>query len=829
VAAAFFFRSGTPAKLSLVSAKVNRPTPQKHVLEFTMTPIGMALFLTGCTTLMLELTLIRIFDVIWYSNMAYMVITLAMFCFGMAGVYSAIRPFKESDNIPKILATLSLLLGLTAIAILPILNLLPFDFEVVLASPKKGLGMFLVMYFFLALPFFWAGMIFTLVFTKYSSKIQTLYFWDLFGAAVGCVIIIPMLPPIGPGGMLFLACGFGFFASALFSDSRLWAKSAVVIGLIVCAIPFAKGEYFELTHHIDKRGVKSAQERGEIEKSYWDPVSRIDVITLRNGVKHIAYDGGSQSSFIYPFSGDYQQIRSDLPEKTMSHFGGQHVYISHYLKRDSDQDVLIIGSAAGQETKAAITFGARSVDAIEMVGYVVKIGKEDYADINGNIFNHPKVNSSVGEGRSYLRSTQKKYDIIQIFSNHTSSSIAAGTGAMATTYLQTKEAYQEYFNHLTENGILHINHHIYPKMITTAALAWKEMGLKDFRRHVVVFQATGRVTDTLPTLLVRMTPWTEEEMKELRSFFQGHTKVVEDPLAPEKSFLSDDFYSGSMPGDLLDRMEYRAGASTDDRPYFNFLRKNVKNFSAEPGNYMTYSTAAILNSQIVRGFIPKDVVHLFVTGGAALIFTVVFIFLPIVFSRVGRQPWQGKFWTLLYFSCLGAGFIIFELVFIQIFMKLIGYPLYTYSTVLFVMLFAAAVGSYCSGSFGITPQRRWSIPFVGVICCAIFLIVFQQQIFEVFLQNTSAVRIAVASVMLFPIGFFLGMAFPLGILAIENKPRGAIAWAWAMNGLFTVIGGILSVLLSIFFGFQMTLLFATLIYVLAWTLYSRLRKGVHGL
>lgn len=268
--------------------------------------------------------------------------------------------------------------------------------------------------------------------------------------------IIPLLPLAGPGGLLFLACGFGLLSSALFSENRWWSNSAIVAGLIISVIPFTRGEYFEFHHHIDKRGVKSAKEQGKVERSYWDPVSRIDVISLRNGTKHVAYDGGTQSSFIYPFDGDYQQLRADLPGETRRHFGGQHVYISHYLKQDSDQDVLVIGSAAGQETKAAIAYGARSVDAIELVGYVVKIGKEDYADFNGNIFNHPRVNALVGEGRSFLRATTKKHDIIQIFSNHTSSSIAAGTGAMATTYLQTKEAYQEFFGHLTEEGILHI-------------------------------------------------------------------------------------------------------------------------------------------------------------------------------------------------------------------------------------------------------------------------------------------------------------------------------------------------------------------------------------
>lgn len=124
----------------------------------------------------------------------------------------------------------------------------------------------------------------------------------------------------------------------------------------------------------------------------------------------------------------------------------------------------------------------------------------------------------MGEGRSYLRSTDRKYDIIQIFSNHTSSSIAGGAGAMATNYLQTAQAYSEYFSHLTENGILQINHHIYPRMITTAALAWKEMGRGNFKRHVVVMEAQGETIDNLPTLLIKNSLWKKRNSKNYAGF-----------------------------------------------------------------------------------------------------------------------------------------------------------------------------------------------------------------------------------------------------------------------------------------------------------------------
>lgn len=69
----------------------------------------------------------------------------------------------------------------------------------------------------------------------------------------------------------------------------------------------------------------------------------------------------------------------------------------------------------------------------------------------------------------------------------------------------------------------------------------------------------------------------------------------------------------------------------------------------------------------------------------------------------------------------------------------------------------------------------------------------------------------------------MGMPFPLGIMTIKNQPQGSIAWAWAMNGLFTVIGGLSSVLLSIYSGFRVTLIAAMLIYVVALLAYCRLR------
>jgi hypothetical protein len=101
-------------------------------------------------------------------------------------------------------------------------------------------------------------------------------------------------------------------------------------------------------------------------------------------------------------------------------------------------------------------------------------------------------------------------------------------------------------------------------------------------------------------------------------------------------------------------------------------------------------------------------------------------------------------------------------------------------------------------------------------------VLLQSTLFRFGLSFDLPGRILVASLIIFPIGFFLGMPFPLGVLSIENRPRGAIAWAWGMNGAFTIIGGVVSVVLSILYGFTITLLTATVVYLIAAFAYPKL-------
>ena len=277
---------------------------------------------------------------------------------------------------------------------------------------------------------------------------------------------------------------------------------------------------------------------------------------------------------------------------------------------------------------------------------------------------------------------------------------------------------------------------------------------------------------------------------------------------------------------MLSRLPYRCLPTTDNRPYFSFLRKHLGRLETDEANFTDESITAYLNRSMRGRMIAMDVMHLIVTAVVSLVLAFVFILVPLIFSRAGKAEWPRRTSSLIYFACLGMGFIIIELVFIQIFMKLIGSPLHTYSTVLFTLLLAASLGSAWSRKLTGIGAQGWRIPFLAILAAGALLLVTYDPVFNWFLGYALPVRMFAAALLIFPVGVFLGMPFPLGILLLEKQPRGAIAWAWGLNGLFTVVGGLLSVVLSIVAGFRLTLILAFAIYAVAMAVFSRMRRPV---
>jgi hypothetical protein len=86
---------------------------------------------------------------------------------------------------------------------------------------------------------------------------------------------------------------------------------------------------------------------------------------------------------------------------------------------------------------------------------------------------------------------------------------------------------------------------------------------------------------------------------------------------------------------------------------------------------------------------------------------------------------------------------------------------------------------------------------------------------------TRPLRILLSIVLLCPVGFLLGTAFPLGVRRLDAWNPEMIPWAWAVNGATSVLGSVLAMVIAINNGFTATLLVGGLVYLGAWLLSPR--------
>ena len=113
-----------------------------------------------------------------------MILTSAIFAFGLSGIFVTVRPLSAKQDVRKLLSILTLLFAGSALLLLPITNALPFNYEKLTEEPVHQIVYFGGMYLTLIVPFFLSGLIFVPVFTfcrKNSITIFLGFVWCSIG------------------------------------------------------------------------------------------------------------------------------------------------------------------------------------------------------------------------------------------------------------------------------------------------------------------------------------------------------------------------------------------------------------------------------------------------------------------------------------------------------------------------------------------------------------------------------------------------------------------------------------------------------------------------
>lgn len=128
--------------------------------------------------------------------------------------------------------------------------------------------------------------------------------------------------------------------------------------------------------------------------------------------------------------------------------------LPHLLNRDSGgkpfQDVLIVGAGSGNDVSRALEWGAQHIDAVEIDPVILNLGKKHHPD---KPYADDRVTPYQGDGRNYLRSTEKKYDLIVFALIDSLVLHSSYSNIRLESYLFTKEAFDDVKRCLKPNGV----------------------------------------------------------------------------------------------------------------------------------------------------------------------------------------------------------------------------------------------------------------------------------------------------------------------------------------------------------------------------------------
>jgi hypothetical protein len=761
------------------------------------------IFATSAALLMTELALTRIFSVTMFYHFAFLAISIALFGLSASGVFVYVRR-ETLAPVP----TQNLLCGgalLHAVATLVALGLL-VRIPVTLNYTGDNVLRLFVIYVLAALPFFTGGAVISLAFARLTERINMLYGADLLGAAAGCLALVPLMNQLGAPGVVVGAATLSAVASMCFAPVA-WRRRVVYAAVVLVAIPallqFQGLPLFDVVY-------TKGRDDYNVLFSKWNSFSRVAVYDR----EHVDW------SLSPKFTSEKPQSRImdiDAAASTPILKGTGKVADAAYLRyeltaiayrlaeKPGGFDALVIGPGGGRDLLSALLFGARHVDGVEINPIIVNdvmLGR--FRDYSGGIYADPRVSIHVEDGRSFVRRSPSRFDVIQASLVDTWAATAAGAYTLTENSLYTTEAFGDYLDHLTDNGVLTITRWTWDglRLVSLAHEACARRGL-DATQHLAVVHTANFIT-----LLLKRSRFTDADVRGLeRAADDLGVAILYAPGAAERKVAEPYTHRPGMSiGDYRalilapDRARFLADypfhveATTDDRPfYFNDTRLRTVRFLPVHGDGFS--------ALVTLFWISAALVALFIIG-------------PLLIGK--ERPRRGWGPWLAYFGALGAGFMLLEVALLQRFVLLLGHPVYSLTVTLFSLLLGTGLGSLLSRRIPIDRVRTLTVRVLAAaVIAAALAALFVARVVDFAIPWPLAARMALAAGILIPIGVLLGFGLPGGMRLVNAARPEIVAWAWGMNGAFSVVGATLAVFIAMNWGFTVTLSTAAVGYLLA--------------
>ncbi len=778
--------------------------------------VGLASF----STIALELMLTRVLSVTMYYHFAFMVISIAMLGLSVSGVCIYLLPrFFRDRRAPILAAAFMLVFSLLSLWTLSSTLSNPIS----LTNWRDNLGRLGSLYLSSALTLLSSGFAISLAIASAKERIGQVYAFDLVGAALGCVFVIPTVSAFGGPGALLAAAGVGALSAALFAlsagDQASPKARAALGGVSVIAALLL---FFLAAGESDAQRFGAARNpdkflgRRPVQFEKWNSFSQITVAPAgADDHKWIFIDADAATRL---WSGAIAQDGWKAPRR----FGEVRVASLVYAIRNQ-KTALIIGPGGGTDVISALHHGVPRVVGVEVNPIIVNdIVKGEFASFTGNLYRNPKVEVVVDEGRSYIRRSGEEYGSIQATLVDTWAASSSGAFTLSENNIYTVEAFGEFLGRLAPGGVVSVTRWYdatqpkeFLRLLAVAREALEQRGVApaEVHRHFALASDLER----RGTLLLGRDPFTAQEIQTLANKAdEGGLRLLYAPHRPtggqagagerlvahEDGFLAS-FLRSPSDDDFLGRLPYNAAAVTDDRPFFFY--------NLRPADLL--SIVSRLTSIEINNL---GVAILLALLLASIALTIVLVLLPLfIFERKAlRSERTRKLRVLGFFLTLGLGFILVEIGFMQTFVLFLGHPIYSLAVVLASLLAASGFGSALSGRlvsrFGLDGVVK---RVVGVLAAVMILYAFAlTPFFHALLGAPLALRIAIAVVLVFIPGLLMGTLLPTGVRVANELGAGTVSWAWGLNGAASVVGSILAMALAMNVGFTLSLLVGLAVY-----------------
>ncbi|HEY7386965.1 MAG TPA: hypothetical protein VH640_00525, partial [Bryobacteraceae bacterium] len=515
--------------------------------------------LTTMATLLLELSLTRIFSVVFYYHFAFLAISIALFGLGTGGVFSYVVAGWKAPLFTRLGRLSALNSVLVVVALL-----------VVLAQKNGDSPSLLLVYFTSALPFFLAGTIVSLAIAETVKKVNRVYFFDLLGAGAGCLLLIPLLDLLG-GLNTVMAAGVLFAVAAAIWHS-LDGSVAGRAGSVALALALVAFLTYNTTDHV--LGIRYAKNQKLSGETYekWNSFSRVAIAPEKgSGTPTIFIDADASTAIAhFDFAHLSAKDRHDLLE--------QGPALPYALRPGAK--TLVIGPGGGWDVARALASGSRDITGVEINPIIATtIMRNRFPGLSGGLYWQPEVHISVEDGRSFVRRSPDRYQVIQATLVDTWAATAAGAFALTENNLYTTDAFQDYLQHLTGDGLAAFTRWGFDppreslRLVSLAMEALSQLGENSAWRNVIIGRE-GSVEGwgARDTVLVSRKPFTAGDLERARAMMAAAgMQTIYLPGPDTNNATHNQFYDllhSANPDQFERSYTFDITPVTDNRPFF---------------------------------------------------------------------------------------------------------------------------------------------------------------------------------------------------------------------------------------------------------------------